>query len=241
MDPRWTGMSSPMAMRSPSAGEDGGRVIAAFLDIGREGGAAEGRAHLDGDGVERVADDGDLGGIEWAARGHRRAPDFGVEDEIRKRVDGGGPAGGEIRGSAEFGDDGRAGDAIAGLETGAVVECRAAEATIFEDAVRRDLRVVGIGFGKCCASDAWFARARDGLHAESDDFDRTRGVGVAIGLSVKAMEARDGAGRPVDAEFESLALVAEVSGAGKNRAEALSCEGRSCFGLESAKDGCDLR
>ena len=68
-------MSSPMAMRSPFSGEDGRGVVAALLDVGREGGAAEGCAHFDGDGVERVTDDGDLGGIERAARGHRRAPD----------------------------------------------------------------------------------------------------------------------------------------------------------------------
>ncbi len=49
-------------------GEDGGGVVAALLDVGREGGAAQGCAHLDSDGVERVADDGDFCGVEWAAR-----------------------------------------------------------------------------------------------------------------------------------------------------------------------------
>ena len=59
-------------------GEDGGGVVAAFLDVGREGGAAQGRSHLDCDGVERVTNDGDFSGIGLAARGHRRAPAFGV-------------------------------------------------------------------------------------------------------------------------------------------------------------------
>ena len=58
--------------------ENGGGVVAALLDIRREGGAAQGCAHLDGDGMERMADDGDLGGIELAARGHARAPEVGV-------------------------------------------------------------------------------------------------------------------------------------------------------------------
>ena len=59
-------------------GEDSGGVIAALFDIGREGGAAQGRAHFHRDRVKCVADDGDFGGIELATRGHRRAPAFGA-------------------------------------------------------------------------------------------------------------------------------------------------------------------
>ena len=47
-------------------GENGGRVVTALLDVGRERGAAQGSAHLDCDGVERMADDGDFGGIGTA-------------------------------------------------------------------------------------------------------------------------------------------------------------------------------
>ena len=39
-------------------GEDCGGVVAALFDVGRKRGAAKGRAHLDRDGMERVADDG---------------------------------------------------------------------------------------------------------------------------------------------------------------------------------------
>ena len=45
-------------------GENSGGVVAALFDVGREGGAAQGGAHLDGDGMKRVADDGDFSGVE---------------------------------------------------------------------------------------------------------------------------------------------------------------------------------
>ncbi len=45
-------------------GKHGRRIIAAFLDIGRECGAAQGRAHFHGHRVQRLAEHGDFGGIE---------------------------------------------------------------------------------------------------------------------------------------------------------------------------------
>ena len=94
-----------------------------------------------------MADDGDFSGVGLAARGHRRAPDFGREEKIRERVDGGCPAGREIRGGAEFGDDGGADDAIAGMKLCAIVERGAAPAAFFEDAMRGDLERPDRGSG----------------------------------------------------------------------------------------------
>ncbi len=55
-----------------------------------------------------------------------------------------------------------------------------------------------------------FACSCDCLDAESDDFDAASGIGVAVGLGVEAVETGDGIGGPNDAEFEALAVVAEV-------------------------------
>src|SRR5579871_5808809 len=63
-------------------GEDGGGVVAALFDVGREGGAAKGRAHFDGDGVECVTDDGDFSGIRRSTYGHARAPALGVRRRL---------------------------------------------------------------------------------------------------------------------------------------------------------------
>ena len=52
---------------------------------------------------------------------------------------------------------------------------------------------------------------------------------------------RDGVGGPVYAEFESLAVVAEVGGAGECRSVTLRCECGAGFGFEIAKDLRDLR
>ena len=55
------------------------------------------------------------------------------------------------------------------------------------------------------------------------------------------METRDGVGGPVDAEFEALAVIAEIGGAGEDWTHALGGEGGAGFGFEIAKDLCDLR
>ena len=76
--------SPPPLRRRPVCGdhgvgrENGGGVIAALLDVGREGGTTQCGSHLNSNGVEGVADDGNFGGVGLTARGHRRAPDVGV-------------------------------------------------------------------------------------------------------------------------------------------------------------------
>ena len=42
--------------------EEGAGVVAALLDVGRDGGAAEGGAHLFGDGVDGALEDGEFDG-----------------------------------------------------------------------------------------------------------------------------------------------------------------------------------
>ena len=81
----------------------------------------------------------------------------------------------------------------------------------------------------------------DGLHAEGDDFDGARGVGVTVGLRVEAMKTRDGVWGPVDAEFEALAVIAEIGRAGQYWTHALGGESGAALGFEIAKYLCDLR
>ncbi len=58
---------------------------------------------------------------------------------------------------------------------------------------------------------------------------------------MEAMEARDGVGGPVDAEFEALAVIAEIGGAGEDWPLAFGGECGAGFGFEVAKDVRDLR
>ena len=63
MEPRCTGMWSPMAMTWPRGIEDSAGIVAALFDIGRERSAAQGRAHLFGDRVVEVLEDFEFDGI----------------------------------------------------------------------------------------------------------------------------------------------------------------------------------
>src|SRR6185437_11748321 len=163
-----------------------------------------------------------------------------MKNEIRKSVDAGSPAGGEIGGCAEFGDDGGAGDAIAGVEKCAIVESGAAPAAVFEDAVRGNVGMARIGFAESVAGDARFGRTGDGLHAECHDFDGARGVSVAIRLGVEFVKASNGIGGPVDAEFEALAAIAKVGGAGKDWLDAFDGACGARFIFEGAEVRCNL-
>ncbi len=76
MEPRCTGMWSPMAMTWPRGIEDGAGIVAALFDVGRERGAAQGGAHLFGDGVVEVLEDFEFDWIahardECTSNGHR--------------------------------------------------------------------------------------------------------------------------------------------------------------------------
>ena len=44
--------------------EEGAGVVAALLDVGRDGGAAQGGAHLFGDGVDGALEDGEFDGAD---------------------------------------------------------------------------------------------------------------------------------------------------------------------------------
>ena len=112
--------------------EQGGRAVAALLDVGGEGGADQDRAHVLGDGQEAVAEHLHLDRIEESVwRGAAclskcsRACSCGhLQDDVAVGIDGGALAGQDDRRRAHLVDDAGAVDRRGGRQPRALVDGR---------------------------------------------------------------------------------------------------------------------